>query len=162
MMASGRNTASSAGDRWAGTADGSWMLWTGVGIAGIWVAVLLISLFAPDMVSGSEQQHLQIAAFTTWFWGSVGTLVFWWAMGKVRGSATSRPTWIGLSVATLAVWTVATIVGIAAPVFVTGSDPTRIPVAAFVAPVVATMLTAFAGVIANVFLRGAASGSAPR
>lgn len=162
MMASGRNAASSAGDRRAGTADGSWMLWTAVGIAGIWVAVLLISLLAPDMVSGSEQQHLPIAAFTTWFWGGVGTVVFLWAMGKVREPASQRPTWIGLSVTTLAVWTVATILGIAAPVLVTGSDPTRIPVAAFVAPVVAAMLTAFAGVIANVFLRRAPSYSAPR
>jgi cytosine/uracil/thiamine/allantoin permease len=138
------------------------MLWTVAGIGGIWVAVLLISFFAPDMVSGSEQQHMPIAAFTTWFWGGVGTMVFLWTMGKVRGSATWRPIWIGLSVTTLAVWTVATIVGIAAPVFVTGSDPTRIPVAAFFAPVVAAMLTALAGVVANVFLRGAPSASAPR
>jgi hypothetical protein len=162
MTTPGRDEASSAGDRWADTADGSWMLWTAVGIGGIWVAVLLISLFAPDMVSGSEQQHMPIAAFTTWFWGGVGTMVFLWTMGKVRGSATSRPIWVGLSITTLAVWTVATILAIAAPVFVTGSDPTRIPVAAFFAPIVAAMLTALAGVIANVFLRGAASGSPPR
>jgi hypothetical protein len=38
------------------------MLWTAIGIAGIWVAVLLISLFAPDLVSGSEQEHLPVAA----------------------------------------------------------------------------------------------------
>jgi hypothetical protein len=114
------------------------------------------------MVSGSEQQHLPIAAFTTWFWGGVGTVVFWWAMGKVRGRASRRPTWIGLSVTTLAVWTVATIIGIAAPVFVTGSDPTRIPVAAFVASVVAATLTAFAGIITNGFQRRAPSDFAPR
>jgi hypothetical protein len=105
---------------------------------------------------------MPIAAFTTWFWGGVGTMVFLWTMGKVRGSATWRPIWIGLSVTTLAVWIVATIIGIAAPVFVTGSDPTQIPVAAFFAPVVAAMLTALAGVVANVFLRDAPSGSAPR
>ena len=35
-------------------ADGSWMLWTAAGVGGIWLAVVLISLFAPDMVSGSE------------------------------------------------------------------------------------------------------------
>jgi hypothetical protein len=158
-IAPGRNAASSAGDRWVGTGGGSWMLWTAVGIAGIWVAVLLISLFAPDMVSGSEQQHLPIASFTTWFWGGVGTVVFLWAMGKVRGPARWRPMWIWLSVTTLAMWTIATILGIEAPVFVTGSDPTQIPVVAFVAPVVAVMLTAFAGVIANVFLRRAPSDS---
>jgi hypothetical protein len=37
------------------TADLSWMLWTAIGIGGIWIAVLLISLLAPDMVTGSEQ-----------------------------------------------------------------------------------------------------------
>ena len=42
-------------DRRAATADLSWMLWTAVGISGIWVAVLLLSLLAPDLVSGSEQ-----------------------------------------------------------------------------------------------------------
>ena len=72
------------------------------------------------------------------------------------------PTLETLSVTTLAVWTVATILGIVAPVFVTRSDPTQIPVAEFVAPVVAAMLTAFAGVIANVFERRASSDSAPR
>jgi hypothetical protein len=161
MTTPGEDEASSAGDRRADTADGSWMLWTAIGVGGIWVAVLLISLFAPDMVSGSEQQHMPIAAFTTWFWGGVGTVVFLWTMGNVRGSATWRPTWIGLSLTTLAVWGISTILGIAGPVFVTGSDPTRIPVAAFFAPVVAAMLTALAGVVANVFLRGAPS-SAPR
>jgi hypothetical protein len=39
-------------DRRAATADLSWMLWTAIGIGGIWVAVLLISVLAPDLVSG--------------------------------------------------------------------------------------------------------------
>jgi hypothetical protein len=56
------------------------------------------------------------------------------------------------------VWTLATIFGITLPVFETGSDPTRIPVAAFFAPAAAVMLTALAGVIANVFRRGLGSG----
>ncbi|HEX5937135.1 MAG TPA: hypothetical protein VFZ75_05520 [Actinomycetota bacterium] len=146
--------APSTGDRHAGSADGSWMLWTAVGIIGIWVAVVLISVFSPDFVSGSEQEHLPLAAFTTWFWGGVGTLIFLWAMGKLRGSAAWRPTWIGLAVVTLVVWGAAAIVGIAAPVFETGSDPTQIPFGAFLAPVAAAMLTALAGVVANVFRRG--------
>src|SRR4029453_525923 len=53
------------------TADGSWVLWTVAGIVGVWVAVTLISLLAPDMVTGSEQQHLAVAAFGTWVWGLV-------------------------------------------------------------------------------------------
>ena len=145
-------------DRRATTADLSWMLWTAIGIGGIWVAVLVISLLAPDLVSGSEQQHLPVAAFATWFWGGIGTLVLLWAMGRLRGSARWQPIWIGLSVATLGIWAVATILAITLPVFETGSDPTRIPVAALFAPAAAAMLTALAGVIANVFRGGAGGG----
>jgi hypothetical protein len=140
--------------RRAHTADGSWMLWTAIGISGIWVAVVVISVFAPDLVSGSEHEHLPIAAFTTWFWGGIGTAVFLWAMGKLRGDATWRPTWIGLSVVTLALWGLATVFSIALPVVETGSDPTELPLAAFFAPVAAAMLTGLAGVVTGVFRRG--------
>jgi hypothetical protein len=129
------------------------MAWTVAGIAGIWVAVPLISIFAPDMVSGSEQEHLPVAAFGTWFWGVVATGLFLWAMGRLRGSGSRQPIWIGLAVATLTVWLVATILAITLPVFETGSDPTQIPVAAVVSPIAAAALTGLAGVIAGVFSR---------
>ena len=131
------------------------MTWTAIGLGGIWLAVLLISVFAPDLVSGSEQEHLPVAAFTTWFWGGVGTLVFLWAMGKLRGDARWRSIWIGLAAVTLMVWTLAAILAISLPVFITGTDPTRIPIGAFFAPVAAAMLTALAGVVTSVFRRGA-------
>ena len=158
MTAQEPNHRSSPEDRRAATADLSWMLWTAIGVGGIWVAVLLISLLAPDFVSGSEQQHLPMAAFTTWFWGGIGTLVFLWAMGRLRGSAMWRPTWIGLSAVTLGIWAVATVLAITLPVFETGSDPTQIPFAAFFAPVAAVMLTALAGMVTNVFRRGPGGG----
>jgi hypothetical protein len=145
-------------DRRATTADLSWMLWTAIGIGGIWVAVLLISLLAPDLVSGSQQEHLPVAAFTTWFWGGVGTLVLLWAMGRLRGRPSWEPIWIGLSVATLGIWAVATILGITLPEMVTGTDPTRIPLAALFAPPAAAMLTALAGAVANVFRGGPGGG----
>jgi hypothetical protein len=134
-------------------ADGSWMLWTVAGIGVIWVAVTLISLFAPDMVSGSEQEHLPLAAFTTWLWGFVATGLFLWAMGRLRGSASRRPIWIGLAAATVVVWLVATILSIALPVFETGSDPTRLPIGAIVVPIGAMVLTALAGITAGVISR---------
>jgi energy-coupling factor transporter transmembrane protein EcfT len=140
------------------TADPSWMLWTAIGIGGIWVAVLLISLLAPDLVSGSEQQHLPVAAFTTWFWGGIGTLVLLWAMGRLRGRASWQSIWIGLSVATLGIWALATILAITLPEMVTGTDPTRIPFAAFFAPPAAAMLTALAGAVASVFRGGPGGG----
>ncbi|HEX6332387.1 MAG TPA: hypothetical protein VF129_14035 [Actinomycetota bacterium] len=154
MASSSSNGTGSAHDRRAATADGSWMLWTAIGIVGIWIAVALVSVFAPDFVSGSQQEHLPLAALTTWFWGGVGTLIFLWAMGKLRGNATWRPTWIGLAIVTLAAWAGAAVIGIATPLFETGTDPTQIPFGALFAPVAAAMLTALAGVVTNVFRRG--------
>jgi len=49
---------------------------------------------------------------------------------------------------------VATILAITLPVIETGTDPTRVPVTALVAPVAAAMLTALAGTVANVFRAG--------
>src|SRR5215211_7702346 len=140
-------------DRRTAMADGSWMAWTVAGMAGIWVAVGLISLLAPDMVSGSEQEHLPVAACSTWLWGLVATGAFVWAMGKLRGNASRRPIWVGLAAATLVVWLVAAILSITLPVFVTGTDPTRIPIGALVAPVAAAVLTVLAGITAGVFSR---------
>jgi hypothetical protein len=137
------------------TADGSWMAWTAVGLGGIWIAVVLISVFAPDMISGSEQEHLPIAAFTTWFWGGAGSLVFLWAMGKLRGNARWRSTWIGLAAVTLVGMGARDGTGYHLPVFVTGTDPTQISIGAFFSPVAAAMLTALAGVVAGVFRRSA-------
>jgi hypothetical protein len=105
MTTSEANDHATPQARRATTADLSWM-WTAIGIGGIWVAVLLLSLLAPDLVSGSEQEHLPVATFTAWFWGAVGTMVLLWAMGRLRGSARSQPIWIGLSVVTLALWAV--------------------------------------------------------
>lgn len=138
-------------DRRATTADGSWMVWTAVGIAAIWVAVLVISLFAPDMVSGSEQEHLPVAAFGTWFWGLLATGALLWGMSRIRGAAARRPIWVGLAVATVVVWAIAAVLSVTLPVFVTGTDPTRIPIAAMVAPAAAAVITALAGIIAGVF-----------
>ena len=47
---------------------------------------------------------------------------------------------------------------ISLPVFVTGSDPTRIPIGAFVSPVAATVLTVLAATVAGIFSRPSQSG----
>jgi hypothetical protein len=145
-MASGSN-------RRPATADGSWVAWTLAGIAAIWVAVTLISLFAPDMVTGSEQQHLPVGAFGAWFWGLAATGAFFWGMGRLRGNAARQPFWIGLAVATTVIWGVATVLSITLPVYVTGSDPTRLPIGAMVSPVAAALLTTLGGIAAGVLSR---------
>jgi hypothetical protein len=143
----------SGSNRRPATADGSWVVWTLAGIAAIWVAVTLISVFAPDMVTGSEQQHLPVAAFGAWFWGLAATGAFFWGMGRLRGNAVRQPFWIGLAVATTVIWGVATVLSIALPVYVTGSDPTRLPIGAMVSPVAAALLIALGGIAAGVLSR---------
>jgi hypothetical protein len=137
MAVSGSNEVPAPQERRTTTADGFWLLWTAIGIGGIWVAVVLISLLSPIWSPAPNRS----TAFTSWFWGGVGTLVFLWAMGRLRGDARWRPTWIGLSSVTLGIWAFATINAIALPVVETGSDPTQIPVGAVVGPVAAAMLT---------------------
>lgn len=141
-------------ERRSESVDGSWMMWTAAGLTGVWAAVVLISLFAPDMVSGSEQERLPIAAFTTWVWGLAATGAFLWTMGRLRDKASQKPIWVGVAVVTLAVWLVATILSITLPVFETGSDPTRLPIGAMITPVAAALLTVLAGITASVFSKG--------
>jgi hypothetical protein len=142
----------------APTAEGSWMAWSVGGLLGLWTAVALISIFAPALVSGSEQEHLPVAAFATWLWGMVATGGYLLAMGRLRGSASRQPIWVGLTVATLAVWLLATILSIALPVVETGTDPTRLPIAALVAPIGAAVLSGLAATFAAVFARPPQAG----
>lgn len=135
------------------TADTSWMVWTTVGLGVIWVAILLISLFAPDLVSGTEQEHLPLAAFVTWLWGFVATGGLLWGMSRLRGDATLRAVWIGLAVAVAVIWGVATALSVWLPVIQTGTDPTQLPLGALLAPVGAAVLTVLAGVVAGIFSR---------
>ena len=129
------------------------MLYTALTLGLIWVAVLVVSIFAPDLVSGSQQEHLPLAAFTTWLWGAVGTAVVLITMTRLRGDATAQPIWIGYAAAVGLIWIVATVLALALPDFETGTDPTRIPFGALLAPIGAAVLTGLAGVVAAVFSR---------
>jgi hypothetical protein len=128
----------------------SWAAWTVAGVVAIWAAVLLISLLTPDMVSGSHQERLPVAAFGTWLWGLIATGVFLGGMHRLRRARTPAGLWVGLAIAVSAVWLVATVLSIFLPVFVTGSDPTRIPIAGLVSPVGAMVLTVLASITAAV------------
>lgn len=112
-----------------------------IAFGGIWAAVLAISLLAPDLVSGSEQQHLPVAAFATWIWGmvaSVAVFSFWVSPPLASDlGPLHRPFAVGVA----AVWLVAAVVGVLGPELVTGSDPTRVPVAAILTPMAATAVT---------------------
>jgi hypothetical protein len=114
----------------------------GLAVGAVWVAVVAISVLAPDMVSGSEQQHMPVAAFGTWLWGIVATFAVLGSWAALRRSPHRRHLHRPLAVGVAGVWFVAAAVSIFGPVMETGSDPTRIPLAALLAPIAATVLTA--------------------
>lgn len=127
------------------------MAWTAALIAVIWIATLVVSIFSPDLVSGSEQEHLPLAAFTAWLWGAAATAPALWAMSKLRGDSARRPIWMGYAGVVSVIWLVATVLALALPRFETGTDPTKVPLAAVFAPLGAAVLTGLAGLIAVMF-----------
>lgn len=111
----------------------------GIGI--VWAAVIVISVFSPDMVTGSQHDHIAIAAVFTWIWGLIATRFIFTELAALRGHSDRFPdAWLlvgGIAV----VWIAAAVVSVVAPEFVTGSDPTRLPIAAMLAPIAAMLLT---------------------
>lgn len=109
--------------------------WWLVAVGSVVLAVLAASLYAPDLVTGSAHEHIPIAAMVDWFWGAlaIGYLSF---VRRDRADAS-----FGLSVAGL--WLAVAAASIWVPEFVTGSDPSSIPLAVFIAPAVGTMVTGF-------------------
>ena len=117
----------------------------GASVASIWLAVLFTSVFAPDLVSGSEQEHIPLAAFGNWFWGVIATgFVVMARRPRAAGRDLEGALWLTFGMVVVVIWLVATLAGIFAPDFVTGDDPTRIPLAVIIGPFAATLATAFA------------------
>lgn len=102
-------------------------------VVGIWVSATFISVAAPDMVTGSEHEHLPLALMTVWLWAVVATA---YTLMTPR-----RPPRTGWPLAVAALWALTALVAVLAPELVTGTDPTRIPLAAIIAPPVAAVIT---------------------
>ncbi len=106
-----------------------------VGVVAVVVASTIVALLAPDMVTGSAHEHLPLAALTVWPWAAA-------AVGYVlmagRGKD-ARDLVLGVS----SVWALVAVLALAVPTLVTGTDPTRIPLAALIAPPFAAVVTGF-------------------
>jgi hypothetical protein len=122
-------------------------LFVGLSIAAIWLASLAAILWSPDLISGSMHEHIAIAALTDWFYAAIATGLVLMAFGR-RSRGATRSLWMGFTVAIAAIWFAVAIASIYAPSFVTGTDPTTVPIAVFVAPIAGTIATAFASVFA--------------
>lgn len=115
----------------------------------IWLAVLVLSFASPDLVIGTEPDRdaIPVPAFINWLWGILATVAV------LRATVFRRPgekgwgqdaAWLWITVVVGAIWLAATIVALVVPVLETGDDPTEIPYAAVIAPIVAAVLTNYA------------------
>ena len=114
--------------------------WTLIALGAIWVTVLLTSFFAPDMVTGSEQQHLKLPALLNWIWGALATLALLRAARFRTGSGGS---WMAAGIGTTLIWAAVLGFSLWGPVVETGTDPTTIPLSVIIAPVAGMLLTRF-------------------
>ena len=111
----------------------------GVAVAAIWMATLAMSVFSPDMVTGTLQEHLPLAGLTAWLWAAIST---GYVLMAARAAQDSGRSW-SFAISIAAIWLAITVASIYGPVMVTGTDPTRIPLTALIAPVAAAVATAF-------------------
>lgn len=126
----------------------------GLAVAAIWLSTLCFSVFAPDLVSGSQQEHLPIAGLTAWVWAAAATGYVLMA-ARNRSPRDESAVWLGFELSVTVIWVVVAVAGIFAPDLVTGTDPTRIPLVALVAPVAGLVATGF--VALHACTRGSAS-----
>ena len=111
----------------------------GIAIGAVWLGTMLIAGFSPDLVTGSQHEHLPIAGITAWVWAVIATA---YLASAARGRSISA----GSMVATVVIWFAAVLGALAAPVLVTGTDPTRIPIVSILVPVLAAFATGFVAV----------------
>jgi hypothetical protein len=117
---------------------------TVLAIGSIWLAVVVAGAYAPDFVSGSQHEHLALVAATGWIWGLVATaFVVLAVIDGFRHRATHVAAWWALAAGTAITWLIVAAVCVNAPVFVTGTDPTTIPLAALGFPIVGVFVTWF-------------------
>jgi hypothetical protein len=140
MTASGVVTRGT-GDRLVGSREMGRLYPMVAAVVGLWVAVAAISIFAPDLISGTEQEHVPIAAITTWFWGTVATGFVLFATAFPTHDQTVR--W-GLTIVVLGIWGAVAAASIFAPSIVSGTDPATVPIAALIGPVAGAIATGFA------------------
>ncbi|HEX7473051.1 MAG TPA: hypothetical protein VF323_08195 [Candidatus Limnocylindrales bacterium] len=115
-------------------------------VGSIWLAVLVASVFAPVMITGSNHERLAIAALGDWLWGGLATGLLLLAAAFVRPERTGI--WPVVALTSAVIWAAVAIASVFAPDFVTGTDPTTIPLAAMLAPIAGSIVTAFLAVFA--------------
>jgi len=119
---------------------------TSAALLAIWAAVILAGIYAPDMVTGSNHEHLQIAALAGWPLAIAASGMVLLASAVSRRTDETVGPWVVFGIAVVLAWVAVLLTSIFAPSMVTGTDPTTIPLAALTAPIFASLVTAFASI----------------
>jgi hypothetical protein len=121
-------------------------LYGSVALAAIWLAIVLLSIFAPDLVSGTTQDHFPLAMVVGLLAGLAATK----SVVKASTNGIGPPRlWIVYDLVVACVWLAVTLVSIYVPVLVSGTDPTRVPIGAVVAPIAGAIVT---GAVTEMFV----------
>ena len=110
-----------------------------VAVGGLWLAMALSAVFAPELISAA-QDHVPIVGITIWIWGAVAT---GFVLFGAAFPAPDRLARWALPVAVLGIWGAVALVSIYAPSIV-ASDGTIVPVAGLFAPVAGAVATGYA------------------
>ena len=117
-------------------------LMTGTAIACICISGVFGSIFTPDLVSGTQQEHTPIAAFTGWIFDVIAIgMVLPLAVQGIRAKVTERAPWAMLGLGVSTIWLAVMFISIFTPDMVTGTDPTRVPIAGMIAAIAGLVLT---------------------
>jgi hypothetical protein len=92
--------------------------------------------------------------FLVWPLAAVATGMVLLAAGVSRRSGEAAGPWVVYAVLNALAWFGAAIASVYVSPMVTGTDPTTIPIASLVAPVLGVLVTAYA----SIYVAGAASG----
>ena len=124
----------------------------GVPVVGVVASAAVTTLFAPDLVSGSQHEHLPLPALLVWLWAAIAIahIALWHRADLDDRSRRSVVAEI------VSLWTVSAALAIFGPQLVTGTDPTHIPLTAICAPIFAAFATSY------VLLRAAVASAGER
>ena len=123
------------------------LVWPVLALAGIWIAVAIISLSDSEIVYGADQDAIPIVALVTWIWGAIASALVLAALVQRRQTrAEQRHAWIALAMASVLIWGTVTILALVIPEFSFDlfDDPVVIPIGALLAPGAGVAATAIA------------------
>jgi hypothetical protein len=121
-------------------------LYGSVALAAMWLSIVLLSIFAPELVSGTMQDHFPIALVVGLLAGLAATK--WVVRASTTGIGPPK-LWIVYDLIVGGVWLAVALVSIYVPVLESGTDPTLVPIGAVVAPIAGAILT---GAVTEMFI----------